>query len=134
MNLNWLSLFLLRHLELVFWKRGQKGKGYFLYPSSFIIFQEKTLVLQIIVISTKYRCSSFPIRFSSLRTIDEYNNLQKPTQKKNVILSKLSIKAPQWCQWRCSGIFMINFEQIWDLALFFLLLTQVNAHRGWLLL
>ena len=39
------------------------------------------------------------------------------------ICSKLTINIPQRRQWRRSGIFIVNFEQISHLALVFLLLT-----------
>ena len=36
---------------------------------------------------------------------------------------KLTIKIPERRQWRRSGVFIVNFEHISDLALVFLLLT-----------
>ena len=39
------------------------------------------------------------------------------------ICSKLTIKIPEQRQWRRSGIFIVNFEHISQLALVFLLLT-----------
>ena len=39
------------------------------------------------------------------------------------ICSKLTIKTPKRHQWRCSGVFNVNFEHISHLALVFLLLT-----------
>ena len=36
---------------------------------------------------------------------------------------KLTIKIPERRQWRRSGVFIVNFEHISDLALMFLLLT-----------
>ena len=39
------------------------------------------------------------------------------------ICSKLTIKIPERRQWRRSGIFIVNFEHISQLALVFLLLT-----------
>ena len=39
------------------------------------------------------------------------------------ICSKLTIKTPERCNWRRSGVFIINFEHISQLVLMFLLLT-----------
>ena len=36
---------------------------------------------------------------------------------------KLTIKTPERCQWRRSGIFIVNFEPISHIFLVFLLLT-----------
>ena len=37
--------------------------------------------------------------------------------------SKLTIKTPERRQWPCSGVFIVNFEDISHLVLVFLLLT-----------
>ena len=37
--------------------------------------------------------------------------------------SKLTIKTPERCKWRCSGVFIVNFEHILHLVLLFILLT-----------
>ena len=39
------------------------------------------------------------------------------------IYSKLTIKTPERCHWRCSGVFIVNSEYISHLVLVFLLLT-----------
>ena len=39
------------------------------------------------------------------------------------IRSKLKIKTPERRQWRCSGVFIVNFENISYFVLLFLLLT-----------
>ena len=44
-------------------------------------------------------------------------------RKKREICSKLTIKTPERCQWRRSGVFIVNFEHISHLFLVFLLLT-----------
>ena len=54
-------------------------------------------------------------------------------QKENVICSKLTTKTPRQGKWRVPGIFIVNFEQILHLGLFFLLLRQVNVRCGLLL-
>ena len=36
------------------------------------------------------------------------------------ISSKLTIKTPEWSQWRLSGVFIVNFEQISHILLVFL--------------
>ena len=33
--------------------------------------------------------------------------------------SKLTIKTPERCYWRCSGVFIVNFESVSQLALLF---------------
>ena len=45
------------------------------------------------------------------------------TRKKCEICSKLTIKTPEWRQWRPSGVFIIKFEHTSHLVLVFLLLT-----------
>ena len=49
------------------------------------------------------------------------NNRNTKTMCK--ICSKLTIKTPERCQWRRSGLFIVNFEQISHLFLLFPLLT-----------
>ena len=49
------------------------------------------------------------------------NNRNTRTMRE--ICSKLTIKIPERCQWRRSGIFIVNFEHISRLVLVFLLLT-----------
>ena len=39
------------------------------------------------------------------------------------IFSKLTIKTPERYQWRRSGVFIVNVEQILNIALMFILLT-----------
>ena len=39
------------------------------------------------------------------------------------IYSKITIKTPEGCQWRHSGVFIVNSEHISHLVLMFLLLT-----------
>ena len=48
------------------------------------------------------------------------------TRKRCEIFSKLTIKTPERCQWRRSGVFIVNFEHISHLFLVFLLLTLNN--------
>ena len=47
----------------------------------------------------------------------------KNTRTMCEICSKLTIKIPERRHWRCSGIFIVNFEHISHLALVVLLLT-----------
>ena len=47
----------------------------------------------------------------------------KNTRKRCEICLKLTIKTPEWHQWRCSGVFIVNFEYISYLFLVLLLLT-----------
>ena len=45
------------------------------------------------------------------------------TRTRREICSELTIKMPEWRQWRRSGVFIVNFEDISHLVLVFLLLT-----------
>ena len=45
------------------------------------------------------------------------------TRTRCEICSKLTIKTPERCHWRCSGVFVVNFGHILHLILVFLLLT-----------
>ena len=45
------------------------------------------------------------------------------TRTRCEIYSKLTIKTPERCLWRRSGVFIVNFEHISHLVLVFLLLT-----------
>ena len=45
------------------------------------------------------------------------------TRTRCEICTKLMIKTPERCQWFCSDVFVVNFEQISHLVLVFLLLT-----------
>ena len=51
----------------------------------------------------------------------EVNN--RDTKAKRKICSNLTIKTPKRRQWRCSGVFIVNFEHISQLVLVFPLLT-----------
>ena len=48
----------------------------------------------------------------------------KNTRTRYEICSELTIKTPEQHHWRCSGIFIVNFEYILHLDLVF---EQVNA-------
>ena len=50
------------------------------------------------------------------------------TRKRRKICSKLTIKTPEWCHWRRSGVLIVNFKHISLLFLVFLLLT-LNKKR-----
>ena len=45
------------------------------------------------------------------------------TLEKDATYIQLTIKTPERCQWRRSGIFIVNFEHISHIFLVFLLLT-----------
>ena len=66
------------------------------------------------------------------RTRDQYNNLQIPKEQCN--LFRVNNKDSRTTSMTPSGIFIVNFEQILHLVLLFVLLRQVNARYGWLLL
>ena len=40
----------------------------------------------------------------------KFNNRNSRTRCE--ICSKSTIKTPEWCHWRCSGVFIVNFEQV----------------------
>ena len=52
------------------------------------------------------------------------------TRRRCEICSKLALKTPEQRQWRCSGVFNINFEHISHLVLVFLLLT-LSRYADW---
>ena len=60
-------------------------------------------------------------------------NNRKNTRKCK-ICSKLTIKTSERCYWRCSGVFIVNFEHILDLILVFIILLtlkkQMLAGKG----
>ena len=56
----------------------------------------------------------------------------KNTRKICEICLKLTIKTPEWRYWRCSGVFIVNFEHISHLFLMFLLLIRTS--KCWLYL
>ena len=74
-------------------------------------------------------CTNFTEKFricNDPANICLFNNRinNKDTYKNGFkILSKLKIKTPNWSHWRCSDVFIDNFEQIICLVLGFLLLT-----------
>ena len=45
------------------------------------------------------------------------------TRPRCEICSKLTVKTPEQSHWRCSGVFIVNFEHTSHLVLVFLLLT-----------
>ena len=46
----------------------------------------------------------------------------------NIYLFKIAIKTPERCQWRRSGVFIINFEHILHLFLMFPLLLWAGKY------
>ena len=51
-----------------------------------------------------------------------FNINNRNNRKRYEICLKLTTKAPEWRQWRRSGVFIVNFERISHLFLMFLLL------------
>ena len=49
--------------------------------------------------------------------------IETPEKGVKSIKTELTIKTPERRQWRCSGVSIVNFEQISHLVLVFLLLT-----------
>ena len=67
------------------------------------------------------------VNFSSVRIIRKCNNKDfstypvsiymfkvnnRKTRTRYEICSKLTIKTPEQCQWHCSGVSIVNFEQV----------------------
>ena len=67
------------------------------------------------------RLSHIYLKFPASIYLLKVNN--RSTRTRCEICSKLTIKIPERRQWRCSGIFIVNFEHISHLVLVFLLLT-----------
>ena len=52
----------------------------------------------------------------------------RKTRTRWEIFSKLAIKTPEQRQWRCSGVFIVNFEHVSHLFLVFIAnFEQLNA-------
>ena len=49
--------------------------------------------------------------------------VNRNTRTRCEICSKLTLKTPERCEWRCSGVFIVNYEHISHLVQLFLLLT-----------
>ena len=65
-------------------------------------------------------CEYYLISFTSRQV---FNVNSRNTRSKCEICSKLAIKTPERCQWRWSGVFIVNFEYFSHLVLVFPLLT-----------
>ena len=78
-------------------------------------------------------CSSvFTVKFPAGNYMFKVNN--RNTRTKCEICSKLTIKAPKQSHWRHSDGFIVNFEHILDIFLFFLLLSlsrKMSADFEW---
>ena len=74
---------------------------------------------------SSYFSNEFSEKFNSYFPAGIYllkvNN--RNTRARFEICSKVIIKIPERRQWRCFGVFIVNFEYISHLALVFLLLT-----------
>ena len=55
----------------------------------------------------------------------------KNTRAKCKICSKLTVKTPERCHWRCSVVFIVNFEHISNLGPVFLLNNSEPQNAGW---
>ena len=54
------------------------------------------------------------------------------TRRRCETSSKLTIKTPEWRHWRCSGVFLVNFEHISHLYLVFLYCWLWTSPVCWL--
>ena len=53
------------------------------------------------------------------------------TRTRCEICSKLTIKTPEWCQWRRSGVFIVNFDCILQLCSNVSIVNFENVIAGW---
>ena len=63
----------------------------------------------------------FKLKYPAGTYMFKVNNRNTKTRCK--ICLKLTIKTPEWRQWRRSGVFIVNFKHISRLVLLFLSLT-----------
>ena len=63
----------------------------------------------------------FKVKYLAGTYMFKVNNRNTKTRCK--ICLKLTIKTPEWRQWRRSGVFIVNFKHISRLVLLFLSLT-----------
>ena len=63
----------------------------------------------------------FKVKYPAGTYMFKVNNRNTKTRCK--ICLKLTIKTPEWRQWRRSGVFIVNFKHISRLVLLFLSLT-----------
>ena len=54
-----------------------------------------------------------------------------PVETRHKICSKLTIKTPERRQWRCSGVFIVNFEHISHLVLVVSIVNFEHVIAGW---
>ena len=67
-------------------------------------------------------------RLTDVKDVETINNFILKVNNRNTrarceICSKLTIKTPERCYWRRSGVFNVNFKHILHFVLAFLLLT-----------
>ena len=55
---------------------------------------------------------------------------RKNTRKRYEICSLLTLKTPEQCQWRCSSVFIANFEHVSHFFLFLLLSLSIYLFAG----
>ena len=87
----------------------------FVESSIYIVFKVRFCLLLLA------NCCVLPTRYPDNIYLFKVNN--RSTRKRCEICSKLTIETPERRQWRLSGIFIVNFENISHLLLVFLLLT-----------
>ena len=87
----------------------------FVESSIYIVFKVRFCLLLLA------NCCVLPTRYPDNIYLFKVNN--RSTRKRCEICSKLTIEIPERRQWRLSGIFIVNFENISHLLLVFLLLT-----------
>ena len=63
----------------------------------------------------------FKVKYPAGTYMFKVNNRNTKTRCK--ICLKLTIKTPEWRQWRRSGVYIVNFKHISRLVLLFLSLT-----------
>ena len=67
-------------------------------------------------------CKAFLLLQINTADIQQYF-CSRNTRARYEICSKLTVRTPERREWRCLGVFIVNFEHISHLVLVFLLLT-----------
>ena len=71
-------------------------------------------------------------RYEQLRPVFTCSKLTIETLEECVkYVLKLTIKTPDRCQWRHSGIFIVNFDHISCLLQFFYFFNFEHVNGGW---
>ena len=122
MNLTYFRQFHIENSYLLF--NGNLMAGFYVkYNAGFKLVNECFTKMRIFWDPENIYLAVFAILISSQSafTCPNYNN--RNTRTRCAICLKLTIKTPEQCHWRCSGVFNVTFEYISHVALVFPLLT-----------